>query len=108
GGVPGPRPGEAEHPGEHADVEGAAIIRGARARLRLGADGSGAAGRRTQRSASIRRTVNPEQRSRFDHASAILFDLDGVLTPTAELHMHAWAELFEAVLTEHGDDRPYT
>lgn len=25
---------------------------------------------------------------------AVLFDLDGVLTPTAEVHEHAWAELF--------------
>ncbi|MCA5895214.1 beta-phosphoglucomutase family hydrolase [Isoptericola sp. NEAU-Y5] len=25
---------------------------------------------------------------------AVLFDLDGVLTPTAELHMRAWADLF--------------
>lgn len=25
---------------------------------------------------------------------AVLFDLDGVITPTAEVHEHAWAELF--------------
>ncbi len=25
----------------------------------------------------------------------VLFDLDGVITPTAEIHQHAWAELFE-------------
>jgi beta-phosphoglucomutase family hydrolase len=25
---------------------------------------------------------------------AVLFDLDGVITPTAEVHMHAWAEMF--------------
>lgn len=25
---------------------------------------------------------------------AVLFDLDGVLTPTAEVHMHAWAAMF--------------
>ncbi len=29
--------------------------------------------------------------SSFD---AVLFDLDGVITPTAEVHEHAWAELF--------------
>lgn len=29
--------------------------------------------------------------TRFD---AVLFDLDGVLTPTAQVHEHAWAELF--------------
>ncbi|NNE10678.1 MAG: HAD-IA family hydrolase [Ilumatobacter sp.] len=27
---------------------------------------------------------------------AVLFDLDGVITPTAEIHERAWAELFEA------------
>jgi beta-phosphoglucomutase family hydrolase len=26
---------------------------------------------------------------------AVLFDLDGVITPTAEIHEHAWAELFD-------------
>lgn len=31
--------------------------------------------------------------ARFD---AVLFDLDGVLTPTARVHEHAWAELFSA------------
>lgn len=33
---------------------------------------------------------------------AALFDLDGVITPTAEVHMRAWAELFEQVLAEAG------
>ena len=37
-----------------------------------------------------------------------LFDLDGVLTPTAEVHMRAWAEMFTAFLAARGDDRPYT
>jgi beta-phosphoglucomutase family hydrolase len=31
-------------------------------------------------------------------ASAILFDLDGVLTPTAIVHERAWKELFDGVL----------
>jgi beta-phosphoglucomutase family hydrolase len=31
-------------------------------------------------------------------ASAILFDLDGVLTPTATVHERAWQELFEGYL----------
>ena len=30
--------------------------------------------------------------ARFD---GVLFDLDGVLTPTAEVHMHAWQTMFE-------------
>ena len=38
---------------------------------------------------------------------AVLFDLDGVITPTAEVHMHAWAEMFTAVLAERGV-APYT
>jgi beta-phosphoglucomutase family hydrolase len=31
-----------------------------------------------------------------------LFDLDGVLTPTAMVHMHAWARLFTPYLEQHG------
>jgi beta-phosphoglucomutase family hydrolase len=50
--------------------------------------------------------VTPEQRIRFFDAAAVLFDLDGVLTPTAELHMRAWAALFEPVLADPGVD-PY-
>lgn len=41
---------------------------------------------------------------------AALFDLDGVLTPTAELHQLAWAEMFERFLAERlgPDHQPYT
>jgi beta-phosphoglucomutase family hydrolase len=35
--------------------------------------------------------------------AAVLFDLDGVVTPTAEVHMRAWAEMFNAFLTEYRD-----
>ena len=38
---------------------------------------------------------------------AALFDLDGVLTPTAELHMRAWQQLFVDFLTKRGIDQPY-
>jgi beta-phosphoglucomutase family hydrolase len=38
---------------------------------------------------------------------AVLFDLDGVITPTAEVHMHAWAEMFGAFL-EARHAAPYT
>ncbi|MFP5321592.1 MAG: HAD family hydrolase [Acidimicrobiia bacterium] len=31
---------------------------------------------------------------RWDRWRAVLFDLDGVITPTAEVHQRAWAELF--------------
>ncbi len=30
------------------------------------------------------------------HYDGILFDLDGVITPTAEIHEHAWGQLFAA------------
>lgn len=44
----------------------------------------------------------PEQSSTsgWAGASAILFDLDGVLTPTAVVHERAWRELFEGVLRD--------
>lgn len=35
--------------------------------------------------------------------SAVLFDLDGVLTPTAEVHQRAWGDLFTAFLAEHAE-----
>lgn len=38
---------------------------------------------------------------------AALFDLDGVLTPTATVHMAAWSEMFSAFLAAH-DAAPYT
>jgi beta-phosphoglucomutase family hydrolase len=41
---------------------------------------------------------------------AALFDLDGVVTPTAEVHMRAWAEMFNAFLASYdgpGDRAPY-
>lgn len=40
--------------------------------------------------------------------TAHLFDLDGVITPTAEVHMHAWARMFEEFLTSRGVVEPYT
>ncbi|MFT4108474.1 HAD family hydrolase [Propionicimonas sp.] len=39
---------------------------------------------------------------------AALFDLDGVLTPTAEVHMRAWSRMFNDFLPTRGDRRPYT
>ncbi len=38
---------------------------------------------------------------------AALFDLDGVLTPTAEVHMRAWRRLFSDFLIKRGIDQPY-
>lgn len=43
--------------------------------------------------------------TRFD---AVLFDLDGVLTPTVEIHKRAWHALFTEYFTAHGVTPPYT
>lgn len=39
---------------------------------------------------------------------AALFDLDGVITPTADLHMRAWSEMFNEFLAARGSREPYT
>lgn len=44
--------------------------------------------------------MNPAEA--FFAADAVLFDLDGVLTPTAEVHMRAWARLFAPYLLSKG------
>jgi HAD superfamily hydrolase (TIGR01509 family) len=41
-----------------------------------------------------------------DHIRVGLFDLDGVLTPTALVHAAAWAELFDEFLSPRGE-RPF-
>jgi beta-phosphoglucomutase family hydrolase len=44
----------------------------------------------------------------WDDYDAALFDLDGVLTPTAEVHMRAWRDLFSDYLTLRGETaHPY-
>lgn len=45
---------------------------------------------------------------RWEDYDAALFDLDGVLTPTADVHMHAWDAMFNAYLAQRGDQPPYT
>lgn len=42
-----------------------------------------------------------------DHITALLFDLDGVLTGTATLHRAAWKETFDPLLEKHGQ-RPFS
>jgi beta-phosphoglucomutase family hydrolase len=42
-----------------------------------------------------------------DAIEACLFDLDGVITDTARLHVRAWKQAFDAFLRERGDDRPF-
>lgn len=39
---------------------------------------------------------------------AALFDLDGVLTPTAEVHMRAWSLMFDDFLARRGVPEPFT
>lgn len=39
---------------------------------------------------------------------AVLFDLDGVLTPTAEVHMHAWQTMFDELFAAWDITPPYT
>lgn len=39
---------------------------------------------------------------------AVLFDLDGVITPTAEVHMRAWDRMFNEFLTSRSSTEPYT
>ena len=39
---------------------------------------------------------------------AALFDLDGVLTPTAEVHMRAWRQMFSTYFVEHDVAPGYT
>ncbi|WP_431031425.1 HAD family hydrolase [Plantibacter sp. RU18] len=50
----------------------------------------------------------PETAARLLGLRAVLFDLDGVITPTAEIHMHAWSKLFSAYLESRGIAEPYT
>ncbi|WP_413541878.1 HAD family hydrolase [Brachybacterium squillarum] len=52
--------------------------------------------------------VNAEQTRPEPDFTAHLFDLDGVITPTAEVHMRAWAEMFDAFLRSRGVEEPYT
>lgn len=41
-------------------------------------------------------------------ADGVLFDLDGVLTPTAEVHMRAWKLVFDEVFAQWGIEPAYT
>lgn len=41
-------------------------------------------------------------------ADGVLFDLDGVLTPTAEVHMRAWKAVFDDVFARWDITPPYT
>ena len=43
-----------------------------------------------------------------DGITALLFDLDGVLTKTATVHARAWKQMFDDYLREQGDGNPFT
>ena len=47
------------------------------------------------------------QKTAWTGAAALLFDLDGVLTPTAVVHEQAWQELFDGYLAETGHPDGY-
>ncbi len=47
-------------------------------------------------------------RVNWDDYDAVLFDLDGVITPTAQVHMHAWSKMFNDFLAARGVQEPYT
>jgi len=45
----------------------------------------------------------------WEKYAAVLFDLDGVITPTAVVHMRAWEEMFNAYLRQKAPGQaPYT
>ncbi|MGI5951456.1 MAG: HAD family hydrolase [Brooklawnia sp.] len=44
----------------------------------------------------------------WNNYRAALFDLDGVLTPTTDIHMRAWTQMFNAFLAGRGDEEPFT
>lgn len=50
----------------------------------------------------------PEALPDLFHAEGVLFDLDGVLTPTAEVHMRAWKVVFDDVFARWGITPSYT
>ena len=52
-------------------------------------------------------THNSAQHS-LDGYRGVLFDLDGVLTPTAELHRYAWQTMFSEVFAQKAVAAPYT
>lgn len=59
----------------------------------------------TPRDYAGRVTVDLPDLTTYD---GVLFDLDGVLTPTAEVHMHAWRTMFTDLFTGWGVEPPYT
>lgn len=57
---------------------------------------------------SRRGLVTADSKPDLTAFDAVLFDLDGVLTPTAEVHMHAWRTMFEELFAAWEITPPYT
>lgn len=53
-------------------------------------------------------TVTAESLPDLSAYDGVLFDLDGVLTPTAEVHMHAWQSMFTELFDAWGIEPAYT
>ncbi len=53
-------------------------------------------------------TVTADELPDLTTYDGVLFDLDGVLTPTAEVHMHAWQAMFTELFTDWGITPAYT
>ena len=53
-------------------------------------------------------TVETVAEVNWDEYDAALFDLDGVVTPTAEVHMRAWSAMFNDYLKTKPGQEPYT
>lgn len=53
-------------------------------------------------------TVTAEPLPDLSTYDGVLFDLDGVLTPTADVHMHAWQTMFTELFTAWGIEPAYT
>src|ERR1017187_3207084 len=70
-----------------------------------GSDPPAAAGGADPQKSSLGVTVGLMDWSQFE---AALFDLDGVLTPTADLHMRAWRQMFSTYFVEHDVAPAYT
>ncbi|MCL1898155.1 MAG: beta-phosphoglucomutase family hydrolase [Micrococcales bacterium] len=53
-------------------------------------------------------TLQPTGQKILPGMDAVLFDLDGVLTPTAAFHRKAWAAMFSQFFAQQGVTPPYT
>jgi beta-phosphoglucomutase family hydrolase len=83
------------------------VERGTSGRLRLqGHDGEPLPDDRSSRRPE--NTVTDDVLPDLTAYDAVLFDLDGVLTPTAEVHMHAWATMFGELFAEWAITPAYT